>query len=54
MNITATNNYTMPKEHTIPDTPFTVDLFSDFVTDIFQLHTPLYRKCVRNIWTSLP
>ena len=40
---------TMPRANVIPGTHITPDLFADIVSDVYQLHTPVYRERVRNI-----
>ena len=40
---------TMPRENVIPGTHLTPELFADIVSDVYQLHTPVYRERVRNI-----
>ena len=42
-------NNTMPRANVIPGTHITPDLFADIVSDVYQLHTPVYRERVRNI-----
>ena len=40
---------TMPRANVIPGTHLTPDLFADMVSDVYQLHTPVYRERIRNI-----
>ena len=40
---------TMPRTNVIPGTHLTPDLFADIVSDVYQLHTPVYRERIRNI-----
>lgn len=40
---------TMPRANVIPGTHLTPDLFADVVSDVYQLHTPVYRERIRNI-----
>ena len=39
----------MPRANVIPGTHLTPDLFADIVSDVYQLHTPVYRERIRNI-----
>lgn len=40
---------TMPRANVIPGTHLTPDLFADIVSDVYQLHTPVYRERIRNV-----
>lgn len=40
---------TMPCANVIPGTHFIPELFADIVSDVYQLHTPVYRERIRNM-----
>lgn len=40
---------TMPRVNVLPGTHLTPDLFADIVSDVYQLHTPVYRERIRNV-----
>lgn len=40
---------TMPRANVIPGTHLTPELFADLVSDVYQLHTPVYRERIRNV-----
>ena len=40
---------TMPRMNVIPGTHLTPELFADIVSDVYQLHTPVYRERIRHI-----
>lgn len=40
---------TMPHVNVIPGTHLTPELFADLVSDVYQLHTPVYREQIRNL-----
>lgn len=40
---------TMPRANVIPGTHLTPELFADIVSDVYQLHTPVYRERIRNV-----
>lgn len=40
---------TIPGANVIPGTHLTPDLFADIVSDVYQLHTPVYRERTRNV-----